>query len=113
MNPTRRSPKSAMKTVFIEVLGCRCTPIRAETTPLEQVRLAVRLAVHAEARSAQDPMYNIKKKQAHSQDLKGRDEELAGSANSRDAVDPHAERPIKLASARMTEPFDDRCKGRS
>ena len=49
-NPTRRSPRSAMKTVFIGVLGCRCTPIRAETTPLEQVRLAVRLAVHAAPR---------------------------------------------------------------
>ena len=50
IHPVRRSPRSAMKTVFIGVLGCRCTPIRAETTPLEQVRLAVRLAVHAEPR---------------------------------------------------------------
>ena len=51
-NPTRRSPRSAMKTVFIGVLGCRCTPIRAETTPLEHVRLAVRLAVQTASDAA-------------------------------------------------------------
>ena len=50
LNPVRRSPKSPMKTVFIGVLGCRCTRIRAETSRLEQVRLAVRLAVQARLR---------------------------------------------------------------
>lgn len=55
MNPTRKSPKSAMKTVFIGVLGCRYTPIRAETSPVEQVRLAVRLAGHAARESAIPP----------------------------------------------------------
>ena len=44
IDPVRRSPKSTMKAVFIGVLGCRCTQIRAETSPLEQIRLAVRLA---------------------------------------------------------------------
>ena len=55
MDPTRRSPKSAVKTVFIGVFGCRCTRIRAEMTPVEQVRLAVRLAVQASAQGVGEP----------------------------------------------------------
>ena len=45
MDPARRSREKPIKTVFVGFLGCRSTRIQAETTPVEQVRLAVRLAV--------------------------------------------------------------------
>ena len=59
INPVRRSPRSAMKTVVIGVLGCRCTQIRAETSPVEQVRLAVRLAVPRENRQTEKKIAEI------------------------------------------------------
>ena len=49
--PVRRSARSPVKTVFIGFLGCRSTQICAETTPVEQVRLAVRLAVRTGEKS--------------------------------------------------------------
>ena len=55
IDPVRRSPKSPVKTVCIGVLGCRCTQIRAETTPVEHVPLAVRLAVQASAQGFGEP----------------------------------------------------------
>ena len=46
MDPVRKWTRSVINTAFIAFLACRRAQIRAEMTPLEQFRLAVRLAVH-------------------------------------------------------------------